>query len=47
MKLIASALLNALAPSRPAFHHHSDDDGRPYVCEQPHCSSPGFDPAEQ
>jgi hypothetical protein len=27
-------------------HFHSGDHGRPYVCENPHCESPGLDPAE-
>ena len=27
-------------------HLHSGDHGRPYVCENPRCESPGLDPAE-
>jgi hypothetical protein len=27
-------------------HFHSGDHGRPYVCENPRCQSPGLDPAE-
>lgn len=46
MKLLASALLSAFAPAkRNPFHFHSGDDGRAFVCENPHCTSPGFDPA--
>lgn len=46
MKLLTAALLSAFAPAKHnPFHFHSDDDGRPYVCENPHCTSLGFDPA--
>ena len=27
-------------------HFHSGDHGRPYVCENPRCESPGLDAAE-
>ena len=27
-------------------HLHSGDHGRPYVCDNPRCESPGLDPAE-
>ena len=27
-------------------HFHSGDHGRPYVCDNPRCESPGLDPAE-
>jgi hypothetical protein len=27
-------------------HFHSGNHGRPYVCENPRCESPGLDPAE-
>ncbi|MDW5598574.1 hypothetical protein VSS74_29710 [Conexibacter stalactiti] len=48
MKLFAHALLNVLTPAKPApYHLHSGDDGRAYVCENPHCTSPGFDPADE
>jgi len=29
-----------------SVHFHSGDHGRPYVCDNPRCESPGLDPAE-
>ena len=30
-------------PTEEAVHFHSGDEGRPYVCGDPHCTSPGLD----
>ena len=36
------ALANALRDhhTEEPVHFHAGDDGRPYVCEDPHCNSP-------
>ena len=38
------ALANALRDhhTEAPVHFHAGDDGRPYVCEAPRCSSPGL-----
>jgi hypothetical protein len=47
MKTIATALLNALKPTPlQPYHFHAGEGGRAYVCEDPHCTSPGYDPAQ-
>jgi hypothetical protein len=42
---LRSAFARALRPVRPDAgpHFHGGDGGRPYVCENPRCSSPGLD----
>jgi hypothetical protein len=44
MKLFANALLNAFSPlrDRDPFHFHTGESGRPYLCENPHCSARGY-----
>jgi hypothetical protein len=41
---IARALREDHDHDRP--HFHADADGRPYVCDNAHCTSPGLDPRE-
>jgi hypothetical protein len=38
------ALAGALRPryAEEPVHFHAGDDGRPYVCEAPRCSSPSL-----
>ena len=44
MTFLVNALINALTPLRDPFHFHMGESGRPYVCEDPGCTSPGYDP---
>ena len=47
--LIRTALANALREHHTdePMHFHADDHGRPYVCENPRCSSPGLSTAHR
>jgi hypothetical protein len=42
---LRDVLARALRPARPDGdpHFHGGDGGRPYVCDNPRCSSPGLD----
>jgi hypothetical protein len=45
---IIAAIACALRDDRDhdGTHFHADADGRPYVCDYAHCTSPGLDPRE-
>ena len=46
---LLAGVAHALRPHESAdahVHFHSGDHGRPYVCDNPRCESPGLDRAE-